>query len=104
MTRSPFRRATPPSRRIATMERTKCWFSPIRPVTPCITIPSRLVLIPWPPRSRLEGGQNQIDDVPPAERMRFVRVEVAAEDGRKRVDVRKVEVGERRDGDPRLHR
>ncbi len=34
-------RATPPSLRMATMERTRCWFVPMRPVTPFITMPSR---------------------------------------------------------------
>ena len=40
ITRSPLGSATPPCSRIATIERTKCWLSPMRPVTPYITMPS----------------------------------------------------------------
>src|SRR6185295_10270067 len=41
MTRSPFLRATPPCLRIATIERMRCWFMPMRPVTPFMTMPRR---------------------------------------------------------------
>src|SRR5918999_2445664 len=37
--RLPSDRASPPCRRIARMERTMCWFVPIRPVTPFMTTP-----------------------------------------------------------------
>src|SRR5690349_24826459 len=40
ITRSPFGTLTPPCARIATIERTRCWLSPMRPVTPTITMPS----------------------------------------------------------------
>ena len=40
ITRSPFGSATPPCSRIATIERTRCWLSPMRPVTPYIMMPS----------------------------------------------------------------
>ena len=51
-TRSPFDRTTPPCSRIATIERIRCWFVPIRPVTPCMIIPSRFVAITKPFRRR----------------------------------------------------
>src|SRR5262245_29474122 len=41
MTRVPLPSATPPCARIAAMERARCWFAPIRPVTPCMMMPSR---------------------------------------------------------------
>src|ERR1700724_2158766 len=41
ITLSPFLRATPPAARIATIERIKCWFMPMRPVTPFMMMPSR---------------------------------------------------------------
>src|SRR6267378_2519417 len=49
ITRSPFCSATPPSRRIATIERTRCWLSPMRPMMPCRCIATghSLVLQPF---------------------------------------------------------
>jgi hypothetical protein len=44
MTRVPLESLTPPSLRMATIERTRCWFRPMRPVTPCMTRPSRWVM------------------------------------------------------------
>ena len=43
ITRSPLASATPPWSRIATIERIRCWFRPMRPVTPCMMSPSRCV-------------------------------------------------------------
>src|SRR6266545_6460063 len=40
MTRVPSESSTPPCPRIAMIERARCWFIPIRPVTPCMMIPS----------------------------------------------------------------
>ena len=40
ITRSPFGSATPPCSRMARIERTRCWLSPMRPVTPYMTMPS----------------------------------------------------------------
>jgi len=45
ITRSPFLSATPPAARIATIERIKCWFMPMRPVTPFMMMPSRCCVI-----------------------------------------------------------
>ena len=33
----------PPASRMATMERARCWLAPIRPVTPFMITPSRMV-------------------------------------------------------------
>src|SRR5712691_3035912 len=41
ITRSPFLSATPPCARMATIERIRCWFIPMRPVTPFMMMPSR---------------------------------------------------------------
>src|SRR5437660_6858997 len=41
ITRSPFLRTRPPCARIAMIERIKCWFMPMRPVTPFIMMPRR---------------------------------------------------------------
>jgi hypothetical protein len=41
ITLSPLASVTPPWLRIATMERIRCWFMPMRPVTPCMMIPRR---------------------------------------------------------------
>src|SRR5262245_42414181 len=41
MTRSPFLSCTPPCARIATIERIRCWFMPMRPVTPFMMMPRR---------------------------------------------------------------
>ena len=46
ITRSPFGSATPPCSRIARIERTRCWFSPMRPVTPFMMMPSVRVATP----------------------------------------------------------
>ena len=54
MTMSPLASLTPPSARIARMERTRCWFVPIRPVTPCMMMPRRRVAIPIPPARQRE--------------------------------------------------
>ena len=43
MTLSPFASATPPCARMAQMDRMRCWFMPMRPVTPCMIRPSRFV-------------------------------------------------------------
>jgi len=48
ITRSPFLSCTPPSLRIARIERMRCWFVPIRPVTPCMMMPRRRVAIKPP--------------------------------------------------------
>ena len=45
ITRSPLASATPPSLRMATIERTRCWFVPMRPVTPFMMMPSRFTAI-----------------------------------------------------------
>src|SRR5581483_10594418 len=45
MTRSPFESVTPPWARMATIERATCWFVPMRPVTPFMTMPSRRTLM-----------------------------------------------------------
>ena len=45
MTRSPLAKRTPPCALMARMERIRCWWVPIRPVTPCITMPRVRVLI-----------------------------------------------------------
>src|SRR6185436_7527610 len=37
--------ATPPCLRISRIERTKCWFMPMRPVTPCMMMPIRFCAI-----------------------------------------------------------
>ena len=44
--RPPPRSATPPAARMARIERIRCWFIPMRPVTPCMTMPSRRVPSP----------------------------------------------------------
>ena len=41
MTRVPSFSTTPPCARIAAIERARCWLAPIRPVTPCMMMPSR---------------------------------------------------------------
>src|SRR5438132_7383604 len=43
ITRRPSARRTPPSARMAQIERMRCWLVPIRPVTPFMMIPSRIV-------------------------------------------------------------
>src|SRR4030095_3242254 len=47
MTLSPLESVTPPWSRIATMERIRCWFMPMRPVTPCMMIPRECVGITY---------------------------------------------------------
>ena len=42
---SPLRSATPPWARIATIERIRCWFMPMRPVTPFMMMPRRCCAI-----------------------------------------------------------
>src|SRR5262249_32053853 len=42
---SPLDRLTPPWARIATMERIRCWFIPMRPVMPFMMMPRRFVAI-----------------------------------------------------------
>src|SRR6185503_13191755 len=65
ITRSPFGSLTPPCARIATIERTRCWLSPMRPVTPTITMPSLRVATcrsscrPLRPRALLARGYNE---------------------------------------------
>src|SRR6185503_9561184 len=39
--RSPLARDKPPCLRISRMDRTRCWFIPMRPVTPCMMMPTR---------------------------------------------------------------
>src|SRR3954464_14168516 len=46
MTRLPSESTTPPCCRIARMERIRCWFVPMRPVTPFMIMPTRLVTCP----------------------------------------------------------
>ena len=41
MSRVPSASATPPCLRISRIERTRCWFVPMRPVTPCMMMPTR---------------------------------------------------------------
>jgi hypothetical protein len=67
-------RQTPPCLRIARIERTRCWVSPMRPVTPCVMTPSRsaanarssLVDRNRPMRRRLlvAGGNDVRDSAP----------------------------------------
>src|SRR3954454_16954479 len=45
ITRSPLRSGTPPWARIATIERIRCWFIPMRPVTPFMMMPRRCCAI-----------------------------------------------------------
>src|SRR5262245_23926199 len=45
ITRSPFLSARPPCARMARIERIKCWFMPMRPVTPFMMMPSRCCAI-----------------------------------------------------------
>src|SRR6266480_3456275 len=45
ITVSPLRNATPPCWRIATIERIRCWFMPMRPVTPFMITPRRSCVI-----------------------------------------------------------
>ena len=61
ISRVPSFRATPPWRRISRIERTRCWFVPMRPVTPCMMMPMRFVVMrPWsrgsPPLPAREGA------------------------------------------------
>src|SRR5262245_43807228 len=49
ITLSPLPSSTPPSLRMATMERTRCWLVPMRPVTPFMMMPSRCTAMPLPP-------------------------------------------------------
>src|SRR6478752_7134911 len=51
ITRSPFLSTTPPWARVARIERIKCWFMPMRPVTPFMMMPRRCCAIPVMPFS-----------------------------------------------------
>jgi hypothetical protein len=70
ITRSPFGSVTPPWSRIATIERIRCWFSPMRPVTPFMMMPRiqrpqrRHVAVARPVGLRHAG--DLIPDAPPA--------------------------------------
>src|SRR5688500_13514474 len=55
ITRSPFGNATPPWLRMAMIERTRCWFSPMRPVTPFMMMPSVRVATPILPTACLSN-------------------------------------------------
>src|SRR4029077_20406167 len=50
ITRSPFRSLTPPCARIATIDRIRCWFIPMRPVTPFMMMPRRCCAMLLPSR------------------------------------------------------
>src|SRR6266545_672418 len=76
MTRSPFLSATPPCARIATIERIRCWFIPMRPVTPFMMMPSRCCAIAITPFPALVGWAKSLAG--------SSAVGIAREDGRKR--------------------
>src|SRR5438445_3369283 len=54
--RSPFGSGTPPWRRTATIERMRCWFNPIRPVTPFMMMPMVRTVIRTSPSEGFQVG------------------------------------------------